>query len=141
MQEPTGRILAPELAQQFVDFTQSIEGIQLDYSVSSLERVDEIIEKMRREGLKVGDADRVLFIAGCYVGEVIVRHQPGKWVSAEESSVYANAGPTIILKFGSEQYTSPIGKVIKRLQNGEEDYLPFYYQMLAKLIKDGPPHR
>lgn len=129
--------LAPELAQRFVDFTKSIEGIELDYSIDSLERVDEIIEKMRREGHTVDDLKGVLLVAGCYVGEIIIRRHKLRWVKTEESS-YANLSGSapIVIEYAPGSYTSPIDKVKKRLENGKEDYLPFYYQVLCKLMKE-----
>jgi len=129
--------LAPELAQRFVDFTKSIEGIELDYSIDSLERVDEVIEKMRREGHTVNDLDRVLLVAGCYIGEIITRRHKLRWVKAEESSYAELPGSApIVIEYAAGNYTSPIDKVMKRLENGKEDYLPFYYQVLCKLMKE-----
>jgi hypothetical protein len=129
--------LAPELAQRFVEFTKSIEGIDLDYSVASLELVDGIIEGMRQDGLTANDQYLTLVVAGCYVGEVFVHHYHLKWIKAEDSS-YANWSDDvpIVIEYATRRYTSPISKVIKRLENGEEDSLPWYHQVLRKLMAE-----
>lgn len=129
--------LAPDLAQRFVDFMKSIEGIDLDYSVESLELVDDIIEGMRRDGLTVDDRYLTLLIAGCYIGEVLVRHHQLRWVKTKDSSYAKLPGDTpIVIEYTKSNHTSPIDKVMKRLENGKEDYLPFYYQVLCKLMEE-----
>ena len=131
--------MAPDLADRFVEYTKSIEGIVLDYSIESLQQVDEIIEGMRRDGLTVNDVRLNLLIIGCYVGEVFVRNHHLKWVRIEDSD-YADS-PTdtpFVIEYADSEYTSPIDKVIKRLESGEENYLPFYYQVILKLM-EGPP--
>lgn len=129
---------APDLAQRFVALTKSINGIELDYSIASLELVDGIIEKMRRDGQKVDDLFLVLLTAGCYVGEVCVRHHHLRWVRKKDSSYanWPNDEMPIVIEYAKGKYTSPITKVMKRLENGMEDYLPFYYQVLSKLIEE-----
>ena len=128
---------APFLAQRFVDFAQSIEGITLDYSENSIEQVDEIIEGMRKSGLSVKDVYLNLLIAGCYIGEIFIRKHTAKWVKAKETSYGDSAsGAPIVIEYAINSYTSPIDKVIKRLENGQEDYLPYYYQVFCKLIEE-----
>ena len=131
--------IAPELAKRFVDFTKSIEGIDLDYSVQSLELVDGILEGMRETGLNVKEQHLTLIIAGCYIGEIIIRLHNLRWVRSEITPYSKWSGMVpIVIEYGQDKYTSPINKVIKRLENGKEDHLPFYYQALCKQIEEGP---
>jgi hypothetical protein len=131
--------MAEGLAERFVEVARSVNCVELDYSVASLDDVDAIIEGMRKERLKVKDVYRVLLVAGCYVGEVIVRAKNLTWVRAEESS-YADHKDYIplVIRYGEGGFTSPIGKVIKRMQNGKEDYLPFYYDVLGEIMENPP---
>ncbi len=118
--------MAPFFAGRFVELYQSASGGKLDYSVASLEAVDDILEGMRKEGLTIKNIYRVLFVAGCYVGEVIIRSKKLKWVKAEDSH-YSDSRDVvpIVIEYADNSYTSPINKVIKRLEFGEEDNLSF----------------
>ena len=100
----------------------------LDYSPASLEAVDRQIESLREEGLTAEDAAEALFVFGCYVGQVMVRHLGGRWVDTAQSSL-KNVSPwpmVVVLPRGSTW--DPIGKAYKRLELGDSEYLPAYFR-------------
>ncbi len=126
---------APLLASWFVQLAQSVEGVHLDYSVASLKTVDEILEKMRAQRLRSEQVHRVLVLAGCYVGEVLVKAHGLRWVRREESTYAGMPSAPIVVKFGERRYTSPIDKVIKRLEQGKSESLVAYEEALRHLMK------
>jgi hypothetical protein len=72
-----------------------------------------------------------LFGFGCYVGEVFVRNAGGKWRNSAETPLAELAGLPLLIELGTESFCNPIGKVFKRLENGEVDSLPYFYQVFT----------
>lgn len=99
--------------------------IRLDYSVDSLQRLDQFItEHFDPPGSKfVGETLPVGI--GCYVGEVIIRHLGGHW-NAEGKPEVNDIGPVKAI--------FPIDKAIKRFKNGREDSLAWYYHSIVKHV-------
>lgn len=120
---------APKFAVDMVSLAAEISGADLDYSVASLETVDEIIEGMRQDGCTPEQIAETLFGFGCYVGEVFVRHAGGKWRDAAETSMHKLVEFPLVIELGKESFCNPIGKVFKRLENGEEDNLTYFYHV------------
>jgi hypothetical protein len=112
--------------------------VALDYSPLSLERVDDQVESLREEGLTGEDTAETLFVFGCYLGEVMVRHLGGRWVATAQSPL-ARVSPwpmVVVLPGGSAWDT--IGKVFKRLELGDSEYLPAYLAT-ARAVLGGFP--
>ena len=127
---------APLLASWFVQLAQSVEGVRLDYSVASLKAVDNILEKMRVQRLSLEQVYRVLVLAGCYVGEVLVKAHGLRWTRREETPcARMPSSAPIVVEFGERKCTSPIDKVIKRLEYGKSESLVAYEKALTHLIK------
>jgi len=97
--------------------------IRLDYSVESLQRLDQFItehfdppgSKFVAETLPVG--------IGCYVGEVIIRHLGGHWNKEGKAEVNA---------IGPVDAVFPIDKALKRFTEGREHSLAWYYHSIQK---------
>jgi hypothetical protein len=123
---------APRFASDIVAAAAKISGVQLDYTADSLKTVDDIIEKMRQDGCTTDQIAETLFGFGCYVGEVLVRQAGGEWQNTAETSMAKIAGFPLIVALGQTNICNPIGKVFKRLRNGEEDSLHYFYQVFAK---------
>ena len=122
---------AAKFAEDIVDSAEQISGVHLDFSVDSLTVVDNIIEGLRHDGCKADEIAEVLFSFGCYVGEVFVRHAGGQWRNTAETSVADLIGFPLVIERGSENFCNPIGKVFKRMQNGADDSLPFFYEVFS----------
>jgi hypothetical protein len=106
--------------------------------VESLEVIDRIIGDFREEGVEVEDVAATLFSFGCYVGEVFVRETGATWRMASRQEEEEVFGVPLVLQMGPEKTVNPIGKVIKRLEHGEEDNLPHFYRTFAR--RSGMPH-
>lgn len=90
--------------------TQSLQqGIQLDYSIESLEFVDSVIESLRANGVTLEQVPEVLFGFGCYLGEVIVRARGGSWRAATTSVV------PIVVELEDGRSIDPIGHTFTAL--------------------------
>ncbi|ROR44643.1 hypothetical protein [Kitasatospora cineracea] len=122
---------AGRFAADIVTSAAQVSGVRLDYSVGSLAAVDEIIEDFRGSGIDSGQVGETLFGFGCYVGEVMVRQGGASWreVGGEEVPVF---GFPLVVQLPSGQVCNPIGKVFKRMDNGPEDDLPYFYRVFAE---------
>jgi hypothetical protein len=108
-----------------------ISGADLDYSISSLGVVDSILEEFRRDGVRGEQIAETLFAFGCYVGEVFVRNDGASWYKIEDTPLRDIGGYFLVLKIGPDSFVNPIGKVFKRVRNGIEDSLPYFYEVFA----------
>jgi hypothetical protein len=112
----------------------------LDFSLESLRHLDEYLEILHLSPPEGPDFLRVALRCGAYVGEVMRRQSPGTyhWVAHKEAVKYskliagfeysiATAG---ILWENDESWSLPVGKVCKFLENGNEDSVHFFAQVL-----------
>jgi hypothetical protein len=114
-----------------VPAAKEISGVHLDYSVISLADVDQIVQAMQDDGVTQEQVAETLFCLGCYVGEVFVRNAEGRWRLAAETPMADVVGFPLVIELDDESYCNPIGKVFKRLENGMEDYLPYFYAVFC----------
>jgi hypothetical protein len=129
--EPTAEN-APRFASDIVASVARITGDVLDYSVESLTVVDRILGDMRGRGVTVDQFAETLFGFGCYVGEVFVRHAAGRWIATPERWLPA-IGMRICVELPEQKrLCSPITKAFKRLENGEEDSLAYFYVVFTQ---------
>jgi len=123
---------AAQHAEQMVQASKEISGVDLDFSPKSLEAVDKIIEELRREGVSTDEVAETLFGFGCYVGELFVRNNNGKWIFTEDTPMRGVAGCPIVVELAEKHICNPIGKAFKRLENGKEDSLPYFYHVFTR---------
>jgi hypothetical protein len=105
-------------------------GLNLDYSVSSLERVEQLLisdfptDGPRKEGYFGRFTDGKLFGLCSYLGEVVIRNSAAcKWV-VDEKDPQGAINMRVVSANGTEMF--PGHRVMKRIQNGEEDNLYHY---------------
>jgi hypothetical protein len=99
----------------------------LDFSPASLEALEGHIETLREEGWTAEDSAELLFVLGCYVGQVFVRALRGVWMDTSRSPL-AGISPwpmVVVLPNGSAWDT--IGKTYLRFEIGDSEYLPAYF--------------
>ena len=101
--------------------------VDLDYSPASLESVDSQVESLREEGMNGEDAAEALFVLGCYLGQVMVRALGGRWLATARSPLAdISPWPMVVVLPGGSAW-DPIGKVYKRLELGDSEYLPGFF--------------
>lgn len=133
---------APRHAALCVEGAKAVSGVDLDYSPASLHLVDEIIEGFRRDGVSSQEVAETLFTFGCYVGEVFVRNAGGVWRNAEETPMRDVATFVLVIELSEHQsICNPIGKAFKRLDNGPEDSLAYFYKVFTKQEVPEPPKK
>jgi hypothetical protein len=103
----------------------------LDFSPASLDDVDKHIESLRDQGLNGEDVAELLFVFGCYVGEVMVRQLGGQWAATALSSLSAISPWPMVVVLRDGSTWDPIGKAYLRLELGDTEYLPAYYALAA----------
>ncbi len=118
-------------------------NLKLDYSLESLKLVDQFFDEQIENGLpKEGSVLTLggssfgpkVFAIGCYLGETLVKNIPGaKWNLKGFTSPQTEVEAQIILP--DTIIVWPIVKTIKRMQNGEEDGLYIYGQVLKATNK------
>jgi hypothetical protein len=126
---------APKLSELIVESAQRISKKKLDYSPDSLKTVDGIIEGFRTEKLKIENIIETLFCFGCYVGEVFIRNTGGLWKWTTEIPVEIFSNEPLLLQTPNSGIANPIGKVMKRFQNGDVDSLSYFYHMFVDRSK------
>jgi hypothetical protein len=124
-------------AQLAVEAAWEESGIDLDYSPASLELVDGQIEALREEGLTGEDVAEALFVMGCYLGQVMARALGGRWVATARSPLAdVSPWPMVVVLPGGSAW-DPIGKVYKRLELGDSEYLPAFFALAARAAANG----
>lgn len=104
----------------------------LDYSPGSLESLDSEIESLREEGLDGEAVAEVLFVFGCYLGEVMVRHLRGTWVPTARSPLRDLSPWPMVVMLADGSAWDTVGKVYKRLELGDSEFLPAFFQWAAQ---------
>lgn len=123
---------APVFADDIVTAAASVSGVRLDYTPDSLTLVDNILDEFRSEGLTSEKVAETVFGFGCYVGEVLVRHGGGRWrETTEQEQEQGLVGWPMLIEFTERHWSNPIGKAFKRLANGPEDSLRYFYEAVA----------
>jgi len=136
---------ASAYAQLAVEAVREIDGAVLDYEPESLKDIDRLVLSFRSKGYTFEQSQKTLFTFGCYVGEVAVRHLGAKWVLPNEKTSAA-LGSNMMIQTKNGLVSNPIGKVGKLFENGEEDSVVFFYQVLKEhankpLQASAPPNR
>lgn len=119
------------LARRAVLLARREHGVMLDYSPASMERVEQILEKIRESHLQKAMSDKELSIVsarwGAYIGEVMKRVRPAKW--QRDSAQTGTGTMPLIFDGGSEAY--PRSWAYKRIVDGPEDNVVFKFQAFS----------
>jgi hypothetical protein len=120
------------LAEVVVPLARDVSQAVLDYTADSLTAVDRILGGFHDDGVSTEAVASTLFCFGCYVGEVFVRNAGAVWRLADETSMAGLAGFPLVIETGPQNFANPIGKVFKRVENGIEDALPYFYSVFSR---------
>ena len=144
------------VAEEFVanaEFRGAIglADVELDFSAESLKHIDAALLRLHdqlpegTEGKDLAAAGEqlqfVTFSFGSYLGEVLRRQigQGARWdgfgsFSNEEKELFGpeeNLGNAFVIRY-TDGVTFPMSKVLKFLQNGEEDSTYYYARIILK---------
>jgi hypothetical protein len=122
-----------KFAENFVEVVKENDDVELDYSIDSIQFIDIFLKDFKNEGLSVDDFAETIFKAGCYVGEVMVRHSFGIWINQEDAELPAGIEMMpIVIKLPNKHICDPIVKAFKRFSNGDMDNLSYFYSSVTK---------
>lgn len=126
-------------ATDAVDAARANYRIELDYSPESIKTIEELLgkiypqvrrgwfRKLFRIGLSEADTDTICKMFGGYIGEVVRRKRGGVWQIIQNPLGDEN----VIALVNGDDKIFPPSKVFKRLMNGEEDDVWFYFQVVT----------
>jgi len=107
---------------------------ELDFSVKSVEHIETVLTEQFEDGQPKPDglfADGLggkLFAISSYIGEVVIRNTKAtKWVT-DDNDPQGEVNIKLVSANGTEMF--PAHRVMKRLQNGEEDNV-YHYTAIA----------
>lgn len=119
-------------AELFRGAVKANENIDLDFTVETLKFTDSFLQRFRDEGLTVNDFAETIFVAGCYVGQVMVQNNGGEWIKQEDANLPSGVTMMpIVIKLPNGTITDPIAKSFKRFYNGEAESIPYYYHVFT----------
>ncbi|TVO58353.1 hypothetical protein [Denitromonas ohlonensis] len=119
-----------------------LNPLKLDFSLASLKHVDEYLERIRKEPEVEKTWNRVVLRTGAYIGEVIRRNSKSvlwQWIGHDDAALIApklfdgmpkTIATASVLHDGKAGLTFPLGKVEKYLENGSEDSVHFYAEVM-----------
>jgi hypothetical protein len=122
---------APDHAQLAVKLARDDYDADLDLSPESLEVVDSLIDSLREEGVDGEGAAEALFVLGCYLGEVLARRLGGSWVPTARSPLRGVSPWPMVVALPDGSAWDAIGKAYKRLELGDSEYLPAFFETAA----------
>jgi hypothetical protein len=144
-----------DLSQMFFRFPQDpifraelLKKEALDFSVDSLQAVDDYLEAIRAAPPEGAAFQKVVLRAGAYVGEVIRKaglEEDSHWIAYDEAArispkTYGTLEKSMAsiasLHHGGDAFTFPLGKVCKRLENGEEDSVCFFAKVIIGMRRE-----
>ena len=117
---------AADTAEGAVQEYRELAGIDLDYSPHSLTVLDETISRLWPKPPEV--LDGLVATLGAYTGELIRRHLGGTWsLDLKGTPVLHNIGDHVT-------EVSPLSKAWKRLTQGENDSLAWYFTSIQHVM-------
>ena len=122
-------------ANNFVQNMKQYFDTPLDYSIESLEEIDEMLDGLgkRREEMTEDAFFDLYSMTGCYVFETARRNYGGEyfWIQGEGQPGLAAGHPDFLVVIKAWE------KVKGRLIKGEEDNIPFYIAGYKEHIEIG----
>ena len=129
-------------ANSAVEHARKYWSTELDFSPTSVEDIELILARMHesiprrfyqrlyKRGPTPGQMATLSLAYGAYLGEVIRRKFGGAWMMED-----VNGEPAVALVFTPQAKIFPPAKVWKRLNDGEEDNVWSFYQLLSEKLK------
>jgi hypothetical protein len=120
-------------AKQFAGVVKKNEQLELNYSPATLDFVDEFLQRFSDEGISVNDFAETIFVAGAYVGEVMVKNNGGVWINQQEVQLPPGVSVMpIIIRLPNGTVVDPITKAFKRFHFGSVDSVRYFYDVFTK---------
>lgn len=120
-------------ANNFVSRMQESGFDEFDFSIKSLEEVDEFLDSFEGQNLNEDVLYNVSSMAGCYIFETARQNYGGEyyWLEDEQQPILIAGEPDFSVSIRAWQ------KVKGRILNGTEDNIPFYIAGYKEHIEKG----
>jgi hypothetical protein len=115
-------------AADIVAMALEVDGVDLDFTVRSLDDVDRVLGRFHDAGDDPERMAETLFRFGAYIGEVIVYRASGSWVTLPDDHPMGG-WPVVALPSGD--LVNPVGRAFKRVRNGPPDSITHFYKALV----------
>lgn len=114
-------------AQQFVDVVRNNDRFQLDYSIASIEFVDRFLQRFSDAGITSNNFAETIFVAGAYVGQVMVLHRGAQWMYSQGINTTSRQTmmPVIVI-LPNGNFSDPITQAFRRYSFGKKEDLQMY---------------
>lgn len=121
-----------------------LDAVKLDYSLESIKEVDSYLEHVYKDKDKLTDEQLLKIVLRCggYVGEVIKRQSAKKfrWIKYDEAvdidqtvkNIERSSLTLFILYSEPRNFSFPIAKAAKYIQNDSEDSLYYFAVMVGE---------
>ena len=113
-------------------------GKNLDYSVKSVELIEQLISEQfengtpKKGGIFASGTGNKLFAISSYIGEVVIRNTTATKWSTDDKDPQGEINIKLVSANGTQMY--PAHRVIKRVTNGEEDNIYHYVAIAVNKI-------
>ena len=114
-----------QYAQIHIDTTKQSFDVDLDFDEKSILELDNLIQKAWPDQPPI-QIDNVILLFGSFLGEAIIKTLGGEWVNTEQGWGIKIGDATLMV----------FTKIKKRLLNGMEDSISYYYQSTKGMLKN-----
>lgn len=121
---------AQDFVSAFTGTNSPVDTTRLDYSESSLELIDQILQDFFLQAAPL--PEDLHFMASAYVFETIRMQFGGRYLRYDEDNPF-------VLVIGEPEFQLAVcvmEKIKKRALNGPEDSILFFYEGIAPLVKN-----
>lgn len=120
-----------EYAETFVTIASKNGDAGFDYSIASLGKLETAFDGFYREGNAPEDMQGTILMASCYFGEVVRKNVGGDWIDGEAEDIPEAMRFPLAFQL-REVRMVPFAKFWKRLENGAEDDITFYFNVMVQ---------
>lgn len=117
-------------AQLVIDIFKNQKDIELKFDHQSLVILENYITQINGH-VDALQMQQILVVIGCFLGETFIQNFGGSWDLWEENWM---------IRFDENNYVSPISKVFKFFENGQEDSFASMFNSWIIINKNSPTH-
>ncbi len=114
-----------QYAQLHIETTKESFGVKLGLDEASILKLDDLIQEAWPDQPPV-QIDNVITLFGSFLGEAIIHTLGGEWVETDQGWGIAIGDATLLV----------FTKIKKRLINGMEDSISYYYQSAKSMLEN-----
>lgn len=123
---------AAAFAEQFVDIIRNNERVGLNYTIGTLVFVDDFLERFNKKGVPLDKFAETIFVAGCYVGQVMIFNHGGEWIKEADANVPNVPLSPLVVRLSNGLIADPLTQAFKRFTKGKSESLMMFYHALTQ---------